>query len=522
MSPFFAISPPTYPTSPSSIDRNSAIRADIFGSFMPPFATPIPRTLWKMLTALSSERYWSLGPRRIWSFTWTAFLRKKKDPFKCTERSFRKKAVERADKCLRELEVRVDARRAFAMYMRKKQWTIVECSTEADLTIGLECKPDDIIVSRDSDMPMYKSVETIWRPIPKGKPLVYDVPSVYATLLGIVSKNDYSRNILSLGSATNYKIIKELDGEDTATMTKHYLAHSQVMRKNIVQEMLTTSRKVFMDLLQTPVRIGSPPSSSAQAAMTYDSLRKQFGCLSQRCSQMEKEMQGGEKLKTLKTKDLISDGTCTKIDQGIPAIENFVLSSQSSKSYRQTAPLTGTNQPFMSFSERELGILIRQNAALKKKHQELVLVDYQHKDIIPAQCDLTDWLGQKAPGLLITEMLLNVGRREPPKEVDYYLTEVRNIVKTQQDVIDLWGCAPDQTKILGLDLGQAFVVGVSELLPKIGDPRLLYLQLVEKDGHYPWMQDAKPARTNTEARDSSSSSGAARHEQGQGLAGERK
>ncbi|KAG0368328.1 hypothetical protein BGZ54_002166 [Gamsiella multidivaricata] len=394
--------------------------------------------------------------------------------------------------------------------MRKKQWTIVECSTEADLTIGLECKPDDIIVSRDSDMPMYKSVETIWRPIPKGKPLVYDVPSVYATLLGIVSKNDYSRNILSLGSATNYKIIKELDGEDTATMTKHYLAHSQVMRKNIVQEMLTTSRKVFMDLLQTPVRIGSPPSSSAQAAMTYDSLRKQFGCLSQRCSQMEKEMQGGEKeeeeeeeeeeeqwedkddddpghqdsdhlcfhtvllqhlytddpiittsvvgkhvqqfvdqaadlgllqrrnnraailarsLKTLKTKDLISDGTCTKIDQGIPAIENFVLSSQSSKSYRQTAPLTGTNQPFMSFSERELGILIRQNAALKKKHQELVLVDYQHKDIIPAQCDLTDWLGQKAPGLLITEMLLNVGRREPRKGPrDYkYSTSVMDL-----------------------------------------------------------------------------------------------
>ncbi|KAI8357054.1 hypothetical protein B0O80DRAFT_99820 [Mortierella sp. GBAus27b] len=48
---------------------------------------------------------------------------------------------------------------------------------------------------------------------------------------------------------------------------------------------------------------------------------------------------------------------------------------------------------------------------------------------------------------------------------DYFLTEVRNVVKTKQDVVDLWGCGPQDIKILGVDLGQACVVGASALLP---------------------------------------------------------
>jgi len=48
---------------------------------------------------------------------------------------------------------------------------------------------------------------------------------------------------------------------------------------------------------------------------------------------------------------------------------------------------------------------------------------------------------------------------------DYFLTEIRNVVSTPQDIVDLWGCDPKQIKILGIDLGQAFVVGASALLP---------------------------------------------------------
>ncbi|KAG0020662.1 hypothetical protein BGZ80_003814, partial [Entomortierella chlamydospora] len=49
--------------------------------------------------------------------------------------------------------------------------------------------------------------------------------------------------------------------------------------------------------------------------------------------------------------------------------------------------------------------------------------------------------------------------------VDYFLAEIRNIVKTKQDIADLWSCQPQQIKILRLDLGQACVHGASTLLP---------------------------------------------------------
>lgn len=54
--------------------------------------------------------------------------------------------------------------------------------------------------------------------------------------------------------------------------------------------------------------------------------------------------------------------------------------------------------------------------------------------------------------------------------VDYYMTEIRNVVKTPQDVKDLLGCWPhqvrEQVNVLGIDLGQAFVVGASAVRPK--------------------------------------------------------
>ena len=49
--------------------------------------------------------------------------------------------------------------------------------------------------------------------------------------------------------------------------------------------------------------------------------------------------------------------------------------------------------------------------------------------------------------------------------VDYYLTEVRNVVKSRDDVRRLWGCEPEDISIIGLDLGQTCVVGASAILP---------------------------------------------------------
>ena len=98
----------------------------------------------------------------------------------------------------------MDARRAFADYMIEHGWVVVNCTTEADLAIAQACLPTDIVLSRDSDMLYYASIRTIWRPISKGRVLVYDIKEDMATLglnqaqftvLGMVSRNDYSRNI---------------------------------------------------------------------------------------------------------------------------------------------------------------------------------------------------------------------------------------------------------------------------------------------------------------------------------------
>jgi len=54
--------------------------------------------------------------------------------------------------------------------------------------------------------------------------------------------------------------------------------------------------------------------------------------------------------------------------------------------------------------------------------------------------------------------------------VDYFLTEIRNVAKTPAHVAQLWPhCQPDAIKILCIDLGQAFVVGASALLPDTTD-----------------------------------------------------
>ncbi|KAF9139634.1 hypothetical protein BG015_001956 [Linnemannia schmuckeri] len=53
---------------------------------------------------------------------------------------------------------------------------------------------------------------------------------------------------------------------------------------------------------------------------------------------------------------------------------------------------------------------------------------------------------------------------------DYFLTEIRNIISTKEDVARYWGCNPKSIKILGIDLGQAFVVGASAILPPREQP----------------------------------------------------
>ncbi|KAF9344664.1 hypothetical protein BGX26_004059, partial [Mortierella sp. AD094] len=225
----------------------------------------------------------------------------------------RKKAVAQCEKSLTELKGRIDnintkprkrhftdvktslantfywtlpMREAFAEYMKEAGWTVRLCETEADLAIAQECKPNDVVISADSDMLAYSTVTTLWRPVSKGLILVYDLEDVCRTLslsraqltaLAVVSGNDYGKNIYSLGAVTNYSIIKTIQGKETRDIVAEYLSSPQVESKNaavknVEEKTFDLALQVFVDLKQTPVTSG-PPSVSSSA---YSDLRERF------------------------------------------------------------------------------------------------------------------------------------------------------------------------------------------------------------------------------------------------------
>ncbi|KAF9344173.1 hypothetical protein BGX34_005936 [Mortierella sp. NVP85] len=109
----------------------------------------------------------------------------------------------------------LESRAEFVAYLHQQGWKhIVEAATEADLAIAKDCQPNDIVISRDSDLLIYPSVTKVFRPISKGRYLQYDVQELTAvlgmnriqfTVLGIVSRNDYTSNIPSLGAKRTSK-----------------------------------------------------------------------------------------------------------------------------------------------------------------------------------------------------------------------------------------------------------------------------------------------------------------------------
>jgi len=111
---------------------------------------------------------------------------------------------------------------ALARYLQEKGWRVVECPSEADIQIAIDCKADDIVISGDSDSLVHSSIKTIWRPLARGGYLEYNVPQLLEklelsrtglTVLGVVCKNDYTCNMKRMGLATNYEIVQSLNSD---------------------------------------------------------------------------------------------------------------------------------------------------------------------------------------------------------------------------------------------------------------------------------------------------------------------
>ncbi|KAG9065426.1 hypothetical protein KI688_002751 [Linnemannia hyalina] len=175
------------------------------------------------------------------------------------------------------------SRQEFANYMRHRGWTVIVCRTEADLAIAMDAQGIDVIISKDSDMTAYQSVTTLWRPVSNNLILVYKIPDVLATLgisrtqltaLAVVSRNDYHKNIYSLGPATNFSIIKSIGSRpDAREIVAAYLTHGQVVVKNTKEETFENSIRVFIILQQEPIQ---PLVQESQALQLFRVLQHRF------------------------------------------------------------------------------------------------------------------------------------------------------------------------------------------------------------------------------------------------------
>ncbi|KAF9345765.1 hypothetical protein BGX26_002764 [Mortierella sp. AD094] len=268
--------------------------------------------------------------------------------------------------------------------------------------------------------------------------------------------------------------------------------------------------------------------------------------------EISKSGKTSEFLKTPSKKGLGSDKSGICISSKILAIENFVCLNRANKNRYKLVPLTGAQQPFVSFTERELVDIFCRSQKLANKLLAITKAD--NFSTASSKVDIHQWISGKEPGHLIAKFLASIGGPRPSKGnrsylysttamslddlrkhieslrpdtfdptlykkrgyalrgsirtdgfrlqllafklkelqsvrykrlsenvlplrinstvggVNYYLTEIRNVVKERQDVTNLWGCEPEQIKILGIDLGQACVAGASAVLPKDNQP----------------------------------------------------
>ena len=70
-------------------------------------------------------------------------------------------------------------------------------------------------------------------------------------------------------------------------MIEEYLQDRNVQRRNQAQETFPASRRVFIDLQQTPVPV-SAQDTSLEGALSHTSLKAEFDAISARYAQLEK------------------------------------------------------------------------------------------------------------------------------------------------------------------------------------------------------------------------------------------
>ncbi|KAG0219994.1 hypothetical protein BGX33_010569 [Mortierella sp. NVP41] len=109
-----------------------------------------------------------------------------------------------------------------------------------------------------------------------------------------------------------------------------------------------------------------------------------------------------DKLKTKRDKGGLAETVEFRIREKDSSIENFVRLNKLSGNSRKISPVSSSQQPFISFSERELVAFFFKKDSLKKKLRDMMGLEYA------ALADVDNWIATKEPGFLIKRFLADV------------------------------------------------------------------------------------------------------------------
>ncbi len=111
---------------------------------------------------------------------------------------------------------------------------------------------------------------------------------------------------------------------------------------------------------------------------------------------------------------------------------------------------------------------IRHHVGIIRDYENLDLTTYEERGYVALGSIKTDGFRVQLLAYKLKELQCERYKRLPEHQlpprltstlagVDYFLTEIRNIIKTGEDVTRIWNCDGDEIKVLGIDHGQAFV-----------------------------------------------------------------
>ncbi|KAF9536710.1 hypothetical protein EC957_009925, partial [Mortierella hygrophila] len=114
-----------------------------------------------------------------------------------------------------------------------------------------------------------------------------------------------------------------------------------------------------------------------------------------------------DQVKALKDKGRLEAHIDIQIQENISAAENYIALNELIPNSWRLAPITSSQQPFVTFSERELALFFWKRPLLKQRLVELALSD-EDSTTLKSTPDLENWIGGLEPGVIIKNFVCDI------------------------------------------------------------------------------------------------------------------